>query len=475
MNLVHKLAEQNPDHVAIIDRDRSITFGVLNQRVQGGAQLLREKGLQIGDPVLVLHPITIELYEILLSCFHAGLTVILVDPAKGSQFINQCLDWLPPKAFLGSPKAQLLRLKYRRLRNAFSTGPKLPFTHHWNPKNSPCQLVDLPPEHPALITFTSGSTGTPKGIVRSHQFLLAQDETLSESLRLKPGQVDLVTLPVFLLSNLSHGLTSVIADTDLTRPGFPDAPKILAQVRQHHITRCTASPAFFEALPPEFFTPMTELHTGGAPVFSDLLARHPDKFHAVYGSSEAEPIAHFPASQLTPEIQHLIASGKGLPAGTPVDQIQLRIIDDEILVTGPHVLKGYLDGHGDTENKITLDGQIWHRTGDAGRLDDQGRLWLLGRHSQQWQNLYPLQVEAAVRALYPHHRCAFHQGTLYLEEAIPEIQKQLPWANIEHVQRIDKIPTDSRHNAKVDHQALRVLARTGKPCKASSTSNKQPK
>ena len=451
MNLTEKLTTQPPDQIAIIDRSRSITFGELNSRIQSGANLLREKNLQQGDHVLVLHPITIELYEILLSCFHAGLIVILVDPAKGSDFIKQCLTWLPPKSFIGSPKAQLLRLKYRSLKNAFSTGPKLPFTHHWNPKPSPSKPTNLPADHPALITFTSGSTGTPKGIVRSHGFLLAQDRTLAPSLNLQPGQIDLVTLPVFLLSNLAHGVTSVIADTDLTKPGFPDVPKILTQLKKHHITRATASPAFFAQMPDEFFHPLTQLYTGGAPVFPDLLSRFPEKSHAVYGSSEAEPISHFHGSDLTPEIKKTILDGGGLPAGKPVSEIQIKILDDEILVTGDHVLKGYLDARGDTETKITIDHQTWHRTGDAGRLDAHDNLWLLGRHSQKYQNHFPLQIEAAVHLLHPHHPCAFHQGTLFLET---DLKIDLPWAPINQIKILPKIPMDSRHNAKVDYPSL---------------------
>lgn len=451
MNLVLKLAEQDPEAIAIIDQHRHLTFGELNRRVQGGAEFLRKKGLKTGDPVLVLHPITIELYEILLSCFHAGLVVVLVDPAKGSDFIKNCLGWLPPEAFIGSPKAQLLRLKYRSLKNAISTGPKLPFTHQWKPLDSQCAPVDLPPEAPALITFTSGSTGMPKGIVRSHGFLLAQDQTLGPSLNLKSGQIDLVTLPVFLLSNLSRGVTSVIADTDLTKPGFPDVQKILTQVRRHKITRCTASPAFFEKMPDEFFTPIHELYTGGAPVFPDLLSRFPEKSHAVYGSSEAEPISHFHGAELTPEVRKIISAGGGLPAGKPVDEISLQIVDGEILVTGNHVLKGYLDGRGDAETKIEIEGEIWHRTGDAGRLDDEGQLWLLGRHSRKWKDFFPLQIEAAIHQLHPGERCAFSKGILYLEN---DLKVDLPWAALEQVKVIDEIPMDSRHNAKVDYAKL---------------------
>jgi acyl-CoA synthetase (AMP-forming)/AMP-acid ligase II len=114
-------------------------------------------------------------------------------------------------------------------------------------------------------------------------------------------------------------------------------------------------------------------------------------------------------------------NGRGLLAGWPVREIQLKVILDqwgqpiadphsefanmclrageagEIVVSGEHVLTGYLHGDGDEESKFTVDGQRWHRTGDAGYFDSDGRLWLLGRCSSCIKDsrgtLYPFTVE----------------------------------------------------------------------------------
>src|SRR5205085_4282669 len=72
----------------------------------------------------------------------------------------------------------------------------------------------------------------------------------------------------------------------------------------------------------------------------------------------------------------------------------------EIVVSGAHVLQGYLHGHGDDETKFRVDGVVWHRTGDAGNLDESGRLWLLGRCVAKIRDehgeLYPFAAETAV-------------------------------------------------------------------------------
>ena len=74
-------------------------------------------------------------------------------------------------------------------------------------------------ETPALVTFTSGSTGAPKAAVRTHGFLLEQHRVLAESLRLTPDDLDLTTLPIFVLANLGSGVCSLIPDADLRHPG----------------------------------------------------------------------------------------------------------------------------------------------------------------------------------------------------------------------------------------------------------------
>src|SRR6185369_11013626 len=82
----------------------------------------------------------------------------------------------------------------------------------------------------------------------------------------------------------------------------------------------------------------------------------------------------------------------------------------EIVVAGGHVLRGYLHGHGDEETKIRVGDAIWHRTGDAGYLDDRGRLWLLGRCSARIVDargtLWPFAVECAARAVEGVERAA---------------------------------------------------------------------
>jgi acyl-CoA synthetase (AMP-forming)/AMP-acid ligase II len=510
-NITHRLQEQADalgDQAALIDRHRGqrrcLTYRELLDATEAGASLLTRHGLEPGDTVLFFHPVRIGLYVALLSVLRAGMTAMFIDPSAGRGLIKRCCALHQPKAFFGSPKAHLLRLlvpAIRRIQQHYVTGTWLPGACRWDhtlERTSTNAVVDCENDHPALITFTSGSTGQPKAVARTHRFLLAQHHALERSLSLKQGQVDLITLPVFVLENLASGLTSVLADTDLAKPGAADVDveAVSQQITEENVERVAASPAFLQRLLTESrsIRPIQHVYTGGAPVFPPLLdalhaAQPTATIHGVYGSTEVEPMADLPYDSITEEDRQAMRSGKGLLVGKPVDEVDLVILPDqwghliesaipclantpgEIAVAGDHVLTGYLHGKGDEETKFQSAGRTWHRTGDAGYLDEQGRLWLLGRCSAKIEDtrgtLYPFTVETSLSFMPEIARSAAIQiGThrvLALEFAdkntqdLSAIQEAVAWASFDDFKVQTTIPVDRRHNAKIDYTALRVV------------------
>jgi len=367
--------------------------------------------------------------------------------------------------------------------------------------------VSLSGNEPALVTFTSGSTGVPKAAVRTHGFLVAQHRALAPSIALEAGEVDLATLPVFTLANLASGVTTVIPDVDLRRPGAVDGARVCAQIERCQVTRITASPAFFEQLiahcraTGKVLPTLRKLHTGGAPVFPrllDALRKFAPNAHvvAVYGSTEAEPIAHIAVEEIDANDHRAMESGRGLLAGPPVAEVRMRILCDrwgtprrklamdeflgetrptgevgEIVVAGEHVLKGYLGGVGDEETKFSVEGETWHRTGDAGLIDDRGRLWLLGRCAAKINDarggLYPFTVECVAMTFPEVRRAAVleHDAKrlLIVESSEPahtfdrRLQQATAWAKIDDVRVVSALPVDKRHNAKIDYPAVRRM------------------
>lgn len=317
--------------------------------------------------------------------------------------------------------------------------------------------------------------------------------------------MDLATLPIFTLANLASGVTTVIPDVDLRKPGAVNAAKLFSHIHEFKVTRMTASPALFERLHAHARATgcaapgLRKVYTGGAPVYPRLLdavaefAPNAQRV-AVYGSTEAEPIAHWAAAELTPEDSAGMQRGRGLLAGVPVAEISVRILRDqwgrprvkmnaaeltletlaagdvgEIVVSGDHVLSGYLGGVGDADTKFSVDGSVWHRTGDAGLLDGRGRLWLLGRCAAKVEDgrgvLYPFAVECVAMTFPAVRRAALIAARgkrLLLLELVAEpaglidaIRAAVAWAHVDEVKTIQRLPLDKRHNAKVDYPALR--------------------
>jgi acyl-CoA synthetase (AMP-forming)/AMP-acid ligase II len=195
------------------------------------------------------------------------------------------------------------------------------------------------------------------------------------------------------------------------------------------------------------------------------------KIVTVYGSTEAEPISHIAWDEVSAEDHTAMKNGKGLLVGKPVSATQVMIHEmredkiGQIAVSGDHVLKGYLNGLGDKETKLNLEGEIWHLSGDMGYFDSQDRLWLMGRASAVFeidqQVIYPFGIECAVM----HHseviRCAVVQhgdrNLLCLElrnNLLEMVQRDFSEYDYLEFIQLEHIPMDKRHNAKVDYPAL---------------------
>jgi acyl-CoA synthetase (AMP-forming)/AMP-acid ligase II len=526
MNLAEILqiqAKTRPDALAIIDPRfrQTLTFAELAEAVGRAAALLQQSQLKAGDAALIFQPMSAQLYVALLAVFQLGMVAVFLDPSAGREHLERCCALYPPQALIASSKAHWLRVRSPALQQIpfkYSIGLPVPGAKRWERVQIQplSQIAPCTADTPALLTFTSGSTGQPKAVVRSHGFLIAQHQVLHQNLDLTAGKINLTTLPIFALANLASGVTSLIPHADLRFPAKVNAASVVRQIQTYQPHSTAASPAFLARLVEhcqQFNLTLSSFETifsGGAPVFPNLLDQVQQiapqaKVTAVYGSTEAEPIAHISHHQIQLFDKSRMMQGQGLLVGLPVPEIQLRILPHqwgkplaafsqaefdaiclpspragEIVVSGAYVLPSYLHGHGNEETKFQVDGLSWHRTGDEGYLDEQGRVWLLGRCSARIQDdlgiLYPFAVETAISHHPAVHRSAVVQhngqrllvvelkptakGTSWTVERkgqiLTSLQQSLTWAQIQ-AYKVVTIPVDKRHNAKIDYSALKQL------------------
>lgn len=515
--LFEEQARMRPDALAIIDvhrgRDRMLTFGELHEKAAGCAALLESHGLQPGANILIFHPMTLELYVFLVALLYLGAVSVFLDPSANRDQVERCCQVCPPQAFFGSARAHLLRLISPAIRRI-----PLFYGSSWQPGsvNLSCVGAARPPKTiqslggnaPALITFTSGSTGIPKAAVRTHNFLRAQHRVLAATLGLIPGTADLTTLPIFVLANLASGVCSVLPDGDMRAPSSCNPVPIIAQVERHLVRSIGASPALMERLADECIRSsrpllsVDKVFLGGAPVFLRVLQRARQAFPnaavmTIYGSTEAEPMAELPFDSISQDDFVAMRNGRGLLAGTPCSRLQLRVIRDhwgkpfgrleasefvamnmpagspgEIVVSGEHVLGGYLNGEGESQSKFEVDGVRWHRTGDLGYFDSYNRLWLLGPCDAKIEDprgtVYPLAVECAAQHDPRIARAALVEvgwkrilvvQTKNGHEFDPSYKDKLAWAQLDRVVKLPEIPVDKRHNAKINYPQLRLMLR----------------
>ena len=496
VELLSREAEAHPQQTAFIHGRRKVSYGEFWQRVLRRADHYLSRGLRKDDRVLVFVPMSIELYEILCALFHIGATAVFLDAWASRERLELSLKIASCKACIMIPKAWLLLLSSRELRKV--PIKMLPWTIGGKP-------TSLPPEEQAetaLVTFTTGSTGIPKAAKRTHRFLMEQQRILAKEMDLPRGTVDMATLPIFALGNLATGLTTLIPSFDMRHPGDFQPRPVIEEAKRHNVASTTASPAFFQCLmdgmAPGELPSLKRLATGGAtvdPFFAEKLLRFfPDaKATAIYGSTEAEPIASVPIDILA---KHRNLS-EGLLAGKIVPDIRMAIIPmdatikheyspaeweenllpngsiGEICVAGPHVLKEYFGNpQAFHDSKIIVGDDIFHRTGDAGRLDEERNLHLYGRVSTAFQDDSGRWTFTALCEVLLRYLPGIQAGTVlktpkgvtaFIETSLerPQAEKLLSENGIRFQQLVilPHIPRDPRHNSKIDYGALREMSK----------------
>ncbi len=484
---------------------RKVSFVELANEIDILVQVLRSRGLEPSDKVLLAVAISIETYVAMLAILKAGLVVMFIDPAHGAAEVARCLRAYPPAAIIGTRAMLLLRFlspEIRRIPVRIVAGSVR------GEQQAPSPAQNRSSEDSALLTFTSGSTGEPKAVVRTHGFLRRQLEILNRVACPQPSDIDFVAMPMFTLFNLANATTSVIPACDMKRPGRANPRVLLTQLRAEDATTMVASPALLERLADyclknkQSIPALRGISTGGGPVSPTL----PERLSAVapnatirtvYGSTEAEPIASVIKHEISVADRREMRVGAGLLVGRPVEGCNVKIVPGrngialgpfsesefdslalpqgeigEIVVSGHHVLPGYADPLRNCETKIEVGSTRWHRTGDAGYLDSKGRLWLVGRCAAAIRDtrgiVYPFQVEYAVNAVRGISRAALisDQGkrVLVIETSAKEFTSDCVKAarcvadkQIDKIITVRRIPMDRRHDAKVDYPALKRL------------------
>lgn len=469
MNVVtqfFEVARQHPAQTALVERGRTLTFGQMATRVRQTAQGLRDMGIGADDNVLVMLPVSGDLYITILAVFQMGARVVLVDALLPKARVAYAFQKTSCKLVITNGWLRALRWFVFPL----ALSGRIEVLRAGRSEYEP--IANKASDAPALITFTSGSTGQPKPANRTHGFLGIQLRTIIDKTGLSLGDVHLTSFPVVTMCNLAVGATSVL-------PPKGSAPTFWAGVRAAYPPNFLSASAyhFLEFQSKVDVGHLQKVILGGATLLPHFIRAAassiaPERVELVYGSTEAEPIATLTAQEYLNDYN---PSQRGICLGRPHPNIRVRIHavadygDDtagEIIVAGPHVLDSYYDDDAADalrDNKITIDGTRWHRTGDAGYLSD-GWLYYLGRvkyvwwEDGQWQS--PLVVEKhcseqsfdgeATVLRIGNRNVVFHTGDA---KVLGCLLQETP-LRVDAMVRLSALPKDQRHRSRIDYATL---------------------
>ena len=510
---------------------QTYTYAELDQQSNRIATGLESIGIGRGvRTVLMVNP-SLDFFALTFALFKVGAVPILIDPGMGIKNLKVCLAEAKPEAFIGIPKAQTARLLFGWGKGSLKIILTVGSRWFWGgttlsqlikpiPSNQHYEMTHTAADETAAILFTSGSTGVPKGAVYSHGNFIAQVDALRGAYQITPGEIDLPTFPLFALFAPALGMTSVIPEMDFTRPGSVNPEKIITAIKRFNVTTMFGSPALIRRVGlygEEHGIKLPSLKraiSAGAPVPAVVLERfvkmtNPGvQVFTPYGATESLPVCTIGSEIILRETRFATDQGRGVCIGFPVPSIQLEIIgiddqeistwrDDlkvadreigEIIVKGPQVTRSYFNRSESTKLAKIADpeGGFFHRMGDLGYRDEQGRIWFCGRKAHRVETTAETLFTIPCEAIFNTHDKIFRTalvgiGTGDMKQPVicveleKDLQQQEQKALIDELVRIAQsnpltknihhflihpaFPVDIRHNAKIFREKLAVWAK----------------
>jgi fatty-acyl-CoA synthase len=416
-------AARTPKRIALSFGNLAWTYGELQARIERLAAHLSAGGLRPGDRVGYLSANHPSYFETLFATARLGALFVPLNPRLTGPELSFQLRDAGVHTLFAAPELQPVIdgiVEELPLRRRLGTGPAAGGRWPGYPDldtgaAKPASHRPVGPDEVAVIMYTSGSTGTPKGAMLTHANLFWCNVNNHLGCDYIADEVTLCVLPMFHIGGLnSSALTTFQKGGEVALyPSF-DPAECLDALTRKRVTTMVGVPAMFQAITllPEFaradLSALRFLVAGGAPVPEPLIGKFQAlgvRFQQGYGLTECSPQVLY--------MDPGAALAKPGAAGQPGFFTDVRLIDaagrdvtepgvrGELLVRGPHVMKGYWNNPEATA--MAMDAEGWLHTGDVATADQDGYYWIVDRLKDMvitgGENVYPAEVE---NVLYAH-------------------------------------------------------------------------
>jgi long-chain acyl-CoA synthetase len=419
---LRKRAHEQPDRVAIVFENRSLTFADLDVESNRLAHGLRALGLKAGDRFGIFMPNCPEVEIAFYAASKLGAVGCPLNSSYREREVTYQLNNSGARMLITHAKLwPVIEAALPRLESTLtiilvgvdapdSASNIISYGDLVEGQSAEAPDVSVDPDQMAMLPFSSGTTGLPKGVMLTHRNLAINHEQWGSVLRLSPDDSYIIYQPLSHIYGVTMMGVSIRSGSKQILLERFDLETVVRLIEEHGVTWLFAVPPTLLTLvntpwlDRSHFRTVKYAFSAAAPLPPDVARRVEDRFGfrivQGYGLTEAGPATHqTPLDRIKPE-----------SSGPMLADTELRIVDietgeidlppgetGEIVVRGPQVMKGYWNAPEETARALR---NGWLYTGDIGRVDDEGYIYIVDRKKEMIKyksfSIAPAELEAVL-------------------------------------------------------------------------------
>jgi acyl-CoA synthetase (AMP-forming)/AMP-acid ligase II len=399
-------ARADADGVAVVFPETSeiLTWRILRNEARDVAQKMVALGIDKGESVAIIHPNGREGLVATYATLYGGFRATMINLAAGPDAISYALDHSGARFAIVHPSQRETFAKVAP-KGVGELTPETLFETK--------ELADITPDDHALLMYTSGTTGKPKGVVHSHSSLLAGGWTTAVAHRLGGNDRGFCVLPIYHINGLCVTVMgALVSGGSLVMVSKFSASKFWTQVAEGEATWFSVVPTIIShllhgAADPHAGTRLRFGRSASSALAVETHSAFEDRFGVpiIETMGLTETAAQILSNPLPPGVRKIGSPGVGFGNDVQIIASDLaeapRGTEGEIAVRGPNVMREYLSNPDATAATFSGD---WLRTGDLGRMDDDGYVFVTGRLKELiikgGENIAPREID---EVLYSHN------------------------------------------------------------------------